>query len=60
MTGNNLLQSSIPEVFIPGLLRLHVCDSGMHFKILSSSVLLQCCSCQALHNKETFCAQESS
>ena len=31
MAGNNLLHSSIPEVLIPGLLRLHVCDGDMHF-----------------------------
>lgn len=33
--NNNLPQSSIPEVLIPGLLRLHVCDADMVFKTLT-------------------------
>lgn len=34
MAGNNWLQNSIPEVLIPGLLRLHVCDGGMQNTVI--------------------------
>lgn len=43
---------------IPGILRLHVCADGMHFKRLPSSLLMLCCFCQALHNRDILCTGE--
>lgn len=34
MTVNDWLQKPIPEVLIPGLLRLHVCDGGMQNTVI--------------------------